>query len=129
MGRKPDLIPHHRAHLFVHTGDRVKILTGKDRGETGRVVRTFPRSNRVIVEGKNIAKRHMRPTQGQPGGMVDKAMPLNASNVMVICTECNEPTRVAHDRVPQGQDLRVRVRRICKKCGKPITEQSRAVRE
>jgi large subunit ribosomal protein L24 len=129
MARKKfHLTPHHLAHLFVHKGDEVLILTGKDRGKKGRVERAFPRSNRVLVEGLNLAKRHVKATPQQPAGIVDKTMPINASNVMVICTECGKPTRIGHDRVPQGQDQKVRVRRICKQCGKPIMEQSREIR-
>lgn len=126
--KKPPLRPHHLAKLHVHTGDEVVIIAGKDRGTRGKVERTFPRSSRVIVEGRNLAKRHTKPGgQNRVGGIIEKAMPLHASNVMVICTECGQPTRIAHDRVEQGQDQKVRVRRICKHCGKPIQEQSRMV--
>ena len=126
MKKKTPMKPHHLAKLHVHKGDTVKIIAGKDRGQTGRVERAFPRLERVIVEGHNIAKRHLKPRgPGQTGGIIEKAMPIHVSNVMVICTECGEPTRIAHDRVPQGADQKVRVRRICKKCGKPIQERSR----
>jgi large subunit ribosomal protein L24 len=129
MGRKKPLIPHHKAHLNVLKGDTVLIISGKDRGEKGRIERTFPRSSRVIVEGHNLVKRHVKATPGaRQAGIIDKAMPLHVSNVMVICTECDKPTRVAHERVPQGPDQRVRVRRICKQCGKPIQDHSREVR-
>ncbi len=129
MATKQTLTPHHLAKLHVHTGDEVLILTGKDRKQRGKVVRTFPRSNRVLVEGRNMVKRHMKPDQStRQGGIIEKPMPIHASNVMVICTECGEPTRIGHDRVPQGQDQKLRVRRICKHCGKAIQEQSRIVR-
>jgi large subunit ribosomal protein L24 len=130
MKKNIPLKPLHKAKLHVHKGDTVKIIAGKDRGQEGRVERTFPRTERVIVEGHNVYKRHMKargPTQ--PGGIIEKAMPIHASNVMVICTECGQPTRIAHDRVPQGTDQKVRVRRICKKCGKPIQERTRTTGE
>lgn len=131
MPQSKTLTPHHLAHLFVHTGDEVLILTGKDRGERGRVERTYPRSGRVVVEGRNLAKRHLKASgASRPAGIIEKPMPLNVSNVMVICTECGKPTRIGHERVAQGQDQRVRVRRVCKRadCGKPIQEQNRTVR-
>lgn len=117
--------PLHLAKLHVHKGDTVLVLAGKDRGKTGTVQRTFPRENKVIVEGINIVKKHMRAVRNMQGGVIEKPMPLHVSNVMVQCTECGEPTRIAHERVPMGADQKVRTRRVCKKCGKPITERTR----
>jgi large subunit ribosomal protein L24 len=118
--------PLHLAKLHVHKGDTVLVLTGKDRGKEGVVERTLPRENRVIVTGLNIAKKHVRGTRGMQPGIIEKAMPLHASNVMVKCTNCGEPTRIAHDRVAQGLDQKARTRRICKKCGQPIHENTRS---
>lgn len=125
-----ELIPHHQAHLKILKGDQVLIIAGKDKTKKGRVEKTYPRSERVLVEGLNIAKRHVKPRPGQPGGIVEKAMPLHISNVMVICTECGQPTRVGYERVEMGEggNVKLRVRRVCKKCGKPIMDQSRTVR-
>ena len=117
--------PLHLAKLHVHKGDTVLVLAGKDRGKTGTVQRTFPRENKVLVEGVNIVKKHMRAVRNMQGGVIEKPMPLHVSNVMVQCTECGEPTRIAHERVPMGADQKVRTRRVCKKCGKPITERTR----
>lgn len=117
--------PLHLAKLHVHKGDTVLVLAGKDRGKTGTVQRAFPRENKVIVEGINIVKKHVRAAQNIQGGVIEKAMPLHASNVMVQCTECGEPTRIAHERVTMGADQKLRTRRVCKKCGKPITERTR----
>lgn len=129
MGRKKVLLPHHLAHSFVLKGDEVLIITGKDKGQKGHVERTMPRESKVLVAGRNMAKRHIRPTTtGQPSGIIEKPMPLHISNVMVVCSECGKPTRVGYERVPQGTDQKVRVRRICKKCEKPILDQSRTVR-
>lgn len=129
MSQKKPLLPHHLAHSFVLKGDEVMIIAGKDKGQKGRVERVLPRKSKVVVAGHNIAKRHIRATQaGQPSGVIEKPMPLHASNVMVICSECGQPTRIAYERVPQGVDQKVRVRRICKKCEKPILDQSRTVR-
>src|SRR6266536_2429064 len=77
--------------------------------------------------GLNIAKKHIRP-QGQTrqGGIIEKAMPLQVSNTMLICTECGKPTRVAHDRRPMGTDQKVRSVRVCKKCQKVIEDRTRS---
>jgi large subunit ribosomal protein L24 len=118
--------PLHLAKLHVHQGDTVLVLSGKDRGKSGTVVRAMPRENKVIVEGINIAKKHVKPGRGvQQAGIIEKPMPLHASNVMVKCTNCGKPTRIAHERVPMGTDQKVRTRRVCKHCGLPITENTR----
>jgi large subunit ribosomal protein L24 len=103
------------------------LLAGKDRGKRGTVSKTLPRQNKIVVEGLNVVKHHVRAggPMRQPG-IVDKAMPLHASNAMVICTECGEPTRIAHERRPQGADQKERVVRICKHCGKVIQDQARS---
>ena len=120
-----DRKPLHLAKLHVHKGDTVLVIAGKDRGKRGRVVSTMPRDSKVIVEGINIAKKHVRAGVGRVAGIIEKPMPLQVSNVMVICTECGEPTRIAHDRIPMGTDQKLRTRRICKRCGKPIEEHTK----
>jgi large subunit ribosomal protein L24 len=101
--------------LNVKRGDRVKVIAGKDKGKEGKVLRTFPEKQRVVVEGVNKIKKHTRPTQKQPqGGILEVEGTLHASNVMLVCPACSEPTRVGHKR-EDGVRLRV-----CKKCGKEI---------
>ena len=118
--------PLHLAKLHVHTGDTVRVIAGKDRGREAKVVRAMPREGKVIVEGVNIVKKHVKAGRaGVMPGIIEKAMPLDASNVMVVCTECGKPTRIAHERVPMGTDQKERTRRVCKKCGKPIAEHTR----
>ena len=117
--------PLHLAKLHVHKGDTVLVLAGKDRGKRGKVLSTMPRDNKVIVEGLNIVKKHVRAGAGVAAGIIEKPMPLHVSNVMVICTECGEPTRIAHDRVASGPDQKERSRRVCKRCGKLIEERTR----
>lgn len=119
--------PLHLAKMNIKKGDTVLIIAGKDRGKEGTVSRAMPQDNKVIVEGLNIVKKHIRP-QGQTrqGGVIDKAMPINVSNVMLKCTECNQPTRVAHERRPQGADQKIRTVRVCKKCGKLIEDRARS---
>ena len=119
--------PLHRAKLHVHKGDTVLVLTGKDRGKEGVVQRTLPRENKVIVEGINIAKKHVkRGRAGVQAGIIEKPMPLHVSNTMPICTECGQTTRVAHDRRPMGADQKLRSVRVCKKCSKIIEDRTRS---
>ena len=119
--------PLHLAKMNIKKGDTVLIITGKDRGKQGTVSRAMPQDNKVIIEGLNIVKKHVRP-QGQTrqGGVIDKAMPIDVSNTMLICTECGEPTRVGHDRRPMGVDQKLRPVRVCKKCHKVIEDRMRS---
>jgi len=119
--------PLHLTKMNIKKGDTVLIIAGKDKGKQGTVSRALPQISKVIVEGLNIAKKHIRP-QGQTrqGGIIDKAMPIHISNTMLICTECGKPTRVAHDRRPMGADQKIRSVRVCKKCHKIIEERARS---
>ncbi|GCE10365.1 50S ribosomal protein L24 [Tengunoibacter tsumagoiensis] len=120
--------PLHLANkMNIKKGDTVLIITGKDRGKEGVVSRALPQVNKVIVEGLNVVKKHVKP-QGQTrqGGVIEKAMPLQVSNVMLKCTECKEPTRVSRERRPLGQDQKLRPVRVCKKCHKVIEDRTRS---
>jgi large subunit ribosomal protein L24 len=125
--RQKEKKPLHLAKMNIKKGDTVLIIAGKDRGKQGIVSRALPQVNKVIVEGLNIAKKHIRP-QGQTrqGGIIEKAMPIQVSNTMLICTECGKPTRVGHDRRPMGADQKVRSVRVCKKCQKVIEDRTRS---
>lgn len=118
--------PLHQAKLNIKQGDTVLIIAGKDRGKTGTVSRAMPQAQKVVVEGINLAKRHVKAgrSSSQPG-IIEKAMPIEVSNTMVVCTNCGKPTRVAHDRRSQGADQRLRVVRLCKKCGQVIENRAR----
>ncbi|SRR5579883_215783 len=114
--------PLHLANkMKIKRGDDVLIISGKDRGKFGKVSRAMPQTSKVIVEGLNVVKKHVRP-QGQTrqGGVIEKAMPIHVSNVMLQCPSCKEPTRVSIERRPFGQDQKVRPVRICKKCQQVI---------
>lgn len=125
--RKIEKKPLHLAKMNIKKGDTVLIITGKDRGKQGTVSRAMPQVSKVVVEGLNIAKKHVRP-QGQTrqGGVIEKAMPIHVSNTMLICTACGQPTRVAHDRRPIGVDQKMRKVRVCKKCEKVIEDRMRS---
>ena len=99
--------------MKIRKGDRVQVLTGKDRGKTGVVSRSIPDRGKVIVDGVNIAKKHQKPTsQTNTGGIIDKEMPIPVSNVAIICNACGAPTRVGHRFEADGTKVR-----ICRKCG------------
>jgi large subunit ribosomal protein L24 len=119
--------PLHLAKMNIKKGDTVLIITGKDKGKEGVVSRAMPQVSKVIVEGLNIVKKHVRP-QGQTrqGGVIEKAMPIQVSNVMLKCSECGEPTRVAHERRPMGADQKLRAVRVCKKCHRVIQDRTRS---
>lgn len=94
--------------MHVVKEDSVKILSGKYRGKTGKVLKVFPKENRVIVEGVNIIKRHTKPSQkNQQGGIIEKEATVNASNVMVIDPKTSEPTRVGYKYLEDGSKVRI----------------------
>jgi len=94
--------------MHVTKNDNVTVLSGKYRGKTGKVLKVFPKNNRVIVEGVNIIKRHTRPSQkNQQGGIVEKEAAIHVSNVMVICPKCSRPTRIGYRLLDDGTKARV----------------------
>ena len=85
--------------MTIRKGDTVKVITGKDRGKTGKVLRSVPEKSRVVVEKVNMVKKAMRPTQQNPqGGISSLEAPIHVSNVMLVCPSCGEATRVARRR-------------------------------
>ncbi|QBK24942.1 50S ribosomal protein L24 [Ureibacillus thermophilus] len=93
--------------MHVKKGDKVKVITGKDKGKEGIVLAAFPKKNRVIVEGVNIVKKHLKPNQLNPqGGIVSQEAPIHVSNVMLIDPKTGEPTRVGY-KIENGKKVRV----------------------
>lgn len=104
------------AKLHVRKGDKVKVLSGKDRGKVGKIIKTFPREKKVLVEGVNIVKKHARATPKVPqAGIREMEAPIYSSKVMLICPSCQQPTRVFHRLLTDGKKVRG-----CKKCGELI---------
>ena len=98
--------------MKIRKGDRVVVLSGKDRGREGTVTFAYPDKGRVIVDGANVAKKHQKPTKStQQGGIIDKEMPMDVSNVAVLCPSCSKPTRIGYRFEPDGGKVR-----ICRKC-------------
>jgi large subunit ribosomal protein L24 len=98
--------------------DNVLIIAGNDKGARGRVLRVLPKDDQVVIESVNIRKKHQKPMQAGrsqvQAGIVQFEAPINLSNVMLVCPQCDKPTRVGHRR-DNGQMIRV-----CKNCGKDI---------
>ncbi|MHB8669635.1 MAG: 50S ribosomal protein L24 [Acidimicrobiales bacterium] len=101
--------------MKLRKGDRVRVLSGKDRGREAEIMRVMPKQDRVIVDGINVAKKHQRATRAtMQGGIIDKDMPIPASSVALLCPSCG-PTRVGYRFEDSGTGL-VKIR-ICRKCG------------
>ena len=107
----------------IKKDDQVRVMNGKSRGHTGRVIRVLPRDGRVMVEGAAMAKKHTR-TQGkrstsgsqlQQGGIIDTELFIDISNVQIVCKSCGQPTRVGYRTEPDGTKVR-----ICRKCGEDL---------
>jgi large subunit ribosomal protein L24 len=97
----------------IRTDDNVIVISGKDKGKTGKVIRVEPETQRVFVEGLNMVKRHQRPVPGRPNlqvGVIEKEGPIHVSNVMVVDPGDNKPTRVRIERAADGARQRVSVR-------------------
>ena len=103
-----------RRALHVRKNDTVRVLAGKSRGRTGRVLRVLPAEGRAIVEGANFVKKHTRanPQRNIMGGILERESPIEASNLQVVCPECGRPTRVGHKYLDDGKKIRA-----CRRCG------------
>lgn len=119
--------------LRIKRGDEVEVISGKDKGRRGRVLRSYPQKNKVLVEGINIVIRHRKARQTgrttrsgvqeiQEGGRIQKPAPLYAPKVMVVCPQCQRPTRVGYAYHPGEGKLAHRKYRVCKHpdCGKSL---------
>ena len=101
--------------MSIKKDDTVVVITGKDKGQRGKVLKVIPKEGKVVVEKINMASRHQKPRkQGEEGGIIQKEIPLYASKVMTVCPKCSKPTRVAH-KIEGGKKVRV-----CKHCGAEI---------
>lgn len=100
--------------MKIQKNDTVKILLGKDRGKTGKVLRVFPRKDKILVEGINVSKRHVKKTKEHEGGVINLSKPVNISNVILICPSCKKESKVSFE-IKNGVK-----NRICRKCKEVI---------
>jgi large subunit ribosomal protein L24 len=100
--------------MKIKKGDTVKVIAGKEKGKTGKILRVVPEKNRVVVERLNMVKRHRRPSPQNPQGTLEREAPMNASNVLYYCSRCGKGVRLGIKRVEGGR------LRVCKSCGTEI---------
>jgi large subunit ribosomal protein L24 len=101
--------------MKIHKGDTILILSGKDKGKRGKVMKVFPEANKIIAENINLAKKHVRPKkQGEKGQIVAIAKPFDVSKVKLVCPRCGQAVRVGYKFMESGKV------RICKKCKQEI---------
>ena len=104
------------AKCYIKKDDKVKVIVGKDKGKIGKVLKVNRKKSRILIEKINIVKRHSKPTaQNKQGGIVEKEMPIQWSNVMVMCNKCVTPARIQMQRLEDGKKVRV-----CVKCGEAL---------
>lgn len=110
--------------MKIKKNDRIIVIKGKDKGQKGKVIRVIPKKNKVIVEGLNLVTKHRRPRkQGEKGQRVQMPMPIDVSNVKLICPKCKKPTRVGYrilEKSAKGGFASAGKFRICKKCQQEI---------
>ena len=104
------------AKCYIKKDDKVKVIAGKDKGKIGKVLKVNRKKSRILIEKINIVKRHSKPTaQNKQGGIVEKEMPIQWSNVMVMCNKCVTPARIQMQRLEDGKKVRV-----CVKCNEAL---------
>jgi len=100
----------------IRKNDSVMVITGKERGKTGKVLRVLPDKDAIIIERINLVKRHSKPRgPQQPGGIVEKEASIRASNLMIMCDKCNAPVRMGRKILADGKKIR-----ICRRCGEAL---------
>ena len=101
--------------MKIKKGDNVLIISGKDKGRKGKIIESLPRKEKIVIEGINLRKKHMRPKKsGEKGQIVELPVPMSVSNVKIICPKCRKAARVGYKK--EGK----KKYRICKKCGQQI---------
>ena len=93
--------------MKLKTGDKVVVIAGKDKGKEGKITKTLRAENKVVVEGINIAKKHVKPNGQQAGSIVEMEMPIHASNVMIVDPKTKKGTRIGHNTDKNGKKIRV----------------------
>ena len=102
--------------MFLKKGDSVTVISGNEKGKSGRILRVFPYEKRIIIEKINLIKRHMRPSSKFPqGGIIEKEASVHTSKVMFLCPKCGQPCRLGKKVLEEGIKVR-----FCKKCGEVV---------
>ena len=102
--------------MHVHSKDQVVVISGKDKGKKGKIIAAYPKTGKVVVEGVNMVTKHQKARNAmQPGGIIHKEAPIDASNVMLVCPKCGQGTRVAR-KVVMVEENGVKKRKIIRVC-------------
>jgi large subunit ribosomal protein L24 len=110
-----------RNRLSLRKDDQVQVISGREKGKTGKVLKVDAKNMRVLVEKVNLVKRHLKPTQGNPqGGIVEKETSLHYSNVLLMCPKCNRGVRHGTKLQAGGKKGEEKKVRVCKKCGQSL---------
>lgn len=104
--------------MKIIKGDTVKVISGKDKGRQGEVLRVSPKDNTITVKGLNLFKKHVKPSANQPGGIVEKERPLHSSKMMLVCPQCKKSVRVSYQIDKSGSK-----HRVCQKCKSVLTSK------
>ena len=110
--------------MKIKKNDIVKVLAGKDRGKTGKVLRSYPQSQKIVVEGIAVIAKHIKASRnGEKGQKIYLPRPFAVSKVMIICPKCGQGTRIGYTAVPtqEGVVSKIKKERVCKKCHQSFT--------
>jgi large subunit ribosomal protein L24 len=115
--------PAEPVRIDLKKEDTVKVIAGRDKGKTGRVLGVNRETGKVLVEHVSVVKRHTRPNPARQikGGIAERESPVSVSNVMIVCPGCNKPTRIAHHVEVAGE--KHRRSRVCRKCGQTLDKK------
>lgn len=103
--------------MLVRKNDTVKVISGDDHGKEGKIIKVITKNNKIIVQGINLAWKHLKRSADYPhGARIQKEAPISVSNVMLVCPNCNKPTRIGFQKLSTGGKSRA-----CKKCKQPVT--------
>jgi large subunit ribosomal protein L24 len=106
--------PVERKKIHVKSGDTVVVLSGKDKGKKGKVLGVSPKEGQIIVEGVNVAQKHVKPRRmGEPGGIISAEAAMYSSKVQLVCPKCNKPTRIGHKFLEDGSKERLCKNKDC----------------
>ena len=107
--------------MKIRKNDNIVVIAGNDRGKTGKVLKVFPKTSRIIIEGINLRKRHTKPNQKNPqGGILEKEAPIHVSNVMILDPTNNEPTRIGSQLILDEKTGKKKIARVSKATGEMI---------
>lgn len=105
------------SNLFVKTGDTVMVMSGEDKGKTGKIQKAFPSTGKIVVQGVAMVKKHQKPRgQGMQGGIIEQEAAIPACKVQIVCPKCKKPTRVGYTFSEGEGKASRRKRRVCAKC-------------